>query len=170
MGWALPHRSLMKRMPHRLAHRPVCWRYRLSWAFPFPDDSSLCQVKKRNTNSEYTCSLTCTFSSPFKLFLWLFLVGCLHLNLYSMVKIDCGNNHDGLVEVSVSDTRKDCSALLLSLVRFWNRSGNGTGWGKCVFWNGVKVGQIGGVWGAYGLGVWKTGERRNWLIAFSSKL
>ena len=44
MGWALPHQSLIKKMPHRLAYSPILWRCFLSWASFLLDGSSLCQV------------------------------------------------------------------------------------------------------------------------------
>jgi hypothetical protein len=31
MGWAFPHQSLTKKMPHRLAYSPTFWRHFLYW-------------------------------------------------------------------------------------------------------------------------------------------
>lgn len=41
IGWALPHQSPIKKMPGRLAYRPVWWDHFLSWCCLLPDDPSL---------------------------------------------------------------------------------------------------------------------------------
>lgn len=40
VSWALPHQLLIKKMYHRLAHRPLCF---FNWCFLFQNDSSWCQ-------------------------------------------------------------------------------------------------------------------------------
>ena len=47
MGWALPHQSLIKKMPYRLAHIPISLRLFLCWGSLFSDDNSLWQVVRK---------------------------------------------------------------------------------------------------------------------------
>lgn len=43
----LPRQSLVKKVPHRPAYRPVRWRHFLNWSSPFPDDPSLPQANSK---------------------------------------------------------------------------------------------------------------------------
>lgn len=52
VGFTLPQKSLIKKMSHRFAYRPLWWRHFLNWASLLPNDPGLCQVNK-NTN-KYT--------------------------------------------------------------------------------------------------------------------
>lgn len=46
-------------------------------------------------------------------------------------RVDCGNNYDGLIDISVSDTRKDYSAP--ASCKVLKEEWSGTGQGKCTF-------------------------------------
>jgi hypothetical protein len=50
MSWVLAYQSLIKKMFHRLAYRPILWSHFLNWSSIFPDDSSLCQVDNEPNN------------------------------------------------------------------------------------------------------------------------
>jgi hypothetical protein len=44
MSWALPHWSLIEKMPYSW----ISWRHFLNWGFFLPDDSHLCHVDTQN--------------------------------------------------------------------------------------------------------------------------
>lgn len=44
-GWTRPHQSLVSKIPHRLAHRPVFQRYFLSGGSFLQHSSSLCRAR-----------------------------------------------------------------------------------------------------------------------------
>ena len=44
MGWALPYKSVIKKMFFRLIHNPILRRHFLNWGSLLSDDSRLCQV------------------------------------------------------------------------------------------------------------------------------
>lgn len=46
MGWALPHQSIIKKRPYRLACSPILWKCFLDQGSFLPDDFRLCQVDK----------------------------------------------------------------------------------------------------------------------------
>jgi hypothetical protein len=44
MIWGLPHQSLIKKIPYRLAYSPILWRHFINSGHHLSQDFSLCQV------------------------------------------------------------------------------------------------------------------------------
>lgn len=69
LSWALPHHSLVKKIPHRLAYGLVLGKHFLSWSTPFPNEASLCHVDNNNNNQErqFVCvKIICRLYYPWK--------------------------------------------------------------------------------------------------------
>jgi hypothetical protein len=47
LAQVLPYQPSIKKMTHKLAHRPIWWRHFLSWGSILPGHSWLCQVNKK---------------------------------------------------------------------------------------------------------------------------
>ena len=52
MGLAHPHQILIIKMPYRLVYSRILWKHLLGWGFLLFDDSSLCQVDIKLTNTK----------------------------------------------------------------------------------------------------------------------
>jgi hypothetical protein len=55
MGWALPHQSVIKKMPSSLAYNPILWRHFLIWGFLLSVDPRLYQVDINLSSSLGKC-------------------------------------------------------------------------------------------------------------------